>query len=120
MLQPYLNLSTLSQSSFQRHLTPTSEPKPEINYKTLLRWLSNMQGSEVEIGGFKGRTNKLVDGCYSWWVGGSFGLLEAVGVGGHGEPQGLHDDGPASAQDTENWDDVDGAADWAPMNPLAH
>jgi protein farnesyltransferase subunit beta len=120
MLQPYLNLSTLSQSSLQRTLTPTSEPKPEINYKRLLRWLSNMQGSEVEIGGFKGRTNKLVDGCYSWWVGGSFGLLEALGVGGHGDPLGLHDDGPAAAQDTESWDDVDGAPDWVPMNPLAH
>jgi len=70
-----------------------------------------MQGSEVEIGGFKGRTNKLVDGCYSWWVGGSFGLLEAVGVGGHGEAH-LHEDGPASAIDTENWDDVDGAPGW--------
>jgi hypothetical protein len=39
-----------------------------------------MQGSEIELGGFKGRTNKLVDGCYSWWVGGSFALLEALGV----------------------------------------
>jgi protein farnesyltransferase subunit beta len=110
MLQPYLNLSNVPYSS-QKPLTPTSEPNAEINYKRLLRWLSNMQGSEVEIGGFKGRTNKLVDGCYSWWVGGSFGLLEAVGVGGHGEAH-LHEDGPASAKDTENWDDVDGAPGW--------
>jgi protein farnesyltransferase subunit beta len=41
-----------------------------------------MQGTEIELGGFKGRTNKLVDGCYSWWCGGSFALLEALGVGG--------------------------------------
>jgi len=26
-------------------------------------------------GGFQGRTNKLVDGCYSFWVGGVFPLL---------------------------------------------
>lgn len=35
-----------------------------------------MQGLESELGGFRGRTNKLVDGCYSWWLGGSFNLLE--------------------------------------------
>ena len=27
-------------------------------------------------GGFCGRTNKLVDGCYSWWVGALFPLLD--------------------------------------------
>ncbi|KAJ1666240.1 CAAX farnesyltransferase (FTase) subunit beta [Coemansia sp. RSA 1646] len=27
-------------------------------------------------GGFNGRTNKLVDGCYSYWVGGAFPLLQ--------------------------------------------
>ena len=29
-------------------------------------------------GGFQGRTNKLVDGCYSFWQGGAFPLLESV------------------------------------------
>ena len=28
-------------------------------------------------GGFDGRTNKLVDACYSWWVGGCWSLIEA-------------------------------------------
>jgi len=28
-------------------------------------------------GGFAGRTNKLVDACYSWWVGGCWSLIEA-------------------------------------------
>lgn len=45
-------------------------------------------------GGFQGRTNKLVDGCYSFWVGGVFPLLaelqvqrRTAGAGeGHGEP----------------------------------
>ncbi|TEB26162.1 farnesyltransferase subunit beta [Coprinellus micaceus] len=67
MLQPYINLSP---------------SKPSLNLKSLTRWLVNMQGTETELGGFKGRTNKLVDGCYSWWCGGSFALLEALGVGG--------------------------------------
>ena len=39
-------------------------------------WLAQRQmGAE---GGFQGRTNKLVDGCYSFWQGGSFPLLHAA------------------------------------------
>lgn len=26
-------------------------------------------------GGFQGRTNKLVDGCYSFWMGGVFPII---------------------------------------------
>jgi Prenyltransferase and squalene oxidase repeat len=63
---------------------------PKINMKSLLRWLVQMQGTEVELDGFEGRTNKLVDGCYSWWGGSAFALLEALGVGGSGNAvQGL-------------------------------
>lgn len=29
-------------------------------------------------GGFEGRTNKLVDGCYSFWQGGAFPLIAAI------------------------------------------
>jgi putative copper export protein len=29
-------------------------------------------------GGFMGRTNKLVDGCYSFWLGGLFPLLRSL------------------------------------------
>lgn len=36
------------------------------------------QASAVEGGGFRGRTNKLVDGCYGWWVGGLFAVLEGL------------------------------------------
>lgn len=42
--------------------------------KSLLRWLVNKQ-MKLE-GGFQGRTNKLVDGCYSFWQGGCFPLLQ--------------------------------------------
>lgn len=41
--------------------------------KSLLRWLVNRQ-MKYE-GGFQGRTNKLVDGCYSFWQAASFPLL---------------------------------------------
>ncbi|KJE89422.1 farnesyltransferase [Capsaspora owczarzaki ATCC 30864] len=40
------------------------------NLKSLLHWLVNRQ-MRFE-GGFQGRTNKLVDGCYSFWQGGTF------------------------------------------------
>lgn len=39
----------------------------------LLKWACHRQMS-IE-GGFQGRTNKLVDGCYSFWVGGLFPLI---------------------------------------------
>ena len=29
-------------------------------------------------GGFQGRTNKLVDGCYSFWQGGTFPVIHTV------------------------------------------
>lgn len=45
-----------------------------LDLGNLERWLANRQG-EVE-GGFNGRTNKLVDGCYSFWQGGCFPLLD--------------------------------------------
>ena len=40
----------------------------KINKALLKSWVSRMQGRTE--GGMKGRTNKLVDGCYSWWQGG--------------------------------------------------
>jgi len=39
----------------------------------LLLWAANKQ-MKLE-GGFQGRTNKLVDGCYSFWQGGIFPLI---------------------------------------------
>lgn len=44
-----------------------------VDHDSLLRWLANRQMA-VE-GGFQGRTNKLVDGCYSFWQGACFCLL---------------------------------------------
>ncbi|GIY68381.1 protein farnesyltransferase subunit beta [Caerostris darwini] len=47
-----------------------------INIHRLLRWLANRQ-TRYE-GGFQGRTNKLVDSCYSFWQGGSFPLIHRL------------------------------------------
>uniref|UniRef100_A0A1B6EPX8 Protein farnesyltransferase subunit beta n=1 Tax=Cuerna arida TaxID=1464854 RepID=A0A1B6EPX8_9HEMI len=44
--------------------------------KSLLRWTVNRQ-MQFE-GGFQGRTNKLVDGCYSFWQGGAFPIIQRI------------------------------------------
>lgn len=75
-----------------------------INFKSLLRWMVNMQGGELDLGGFRGRTNKLVDGCYSWWVGGCFPLLESLGVA----VKPSTDVAQASSTEEEGWHDADG------------
>ncbi|CAM6102076.1 unnamed protein product [Calypogeia fissa] len=45
-----------------------------LDLPSLVNWVAFRQG-RVE-GGFQGRTNKLVDGCYSFWQGGCFHLLQ--------------------------------------------
>jgi protein farnesyltransferase subunit beta len=44
-----------------------------VNLISLLRWLQSRQ-TKIE-GGFSGRTNKLVDGCYSFWQGACFPIV---------------------------------------------
>ncbi|KAK4111334.1 terpenoid cyclases/Protein prenyltransferase [Canariomyces notabilis] len=46
-----------------------------LDIPRLVAWLSSRQYAPE--GGFSGRTNKLVDGCYSHWVGGCFPLIQA-------------------------------------------
>ncbi|KAG7093437.1 hypothetical protein E1B28_007115 [Marasmius oreades] len=95
LLQPFNRL----QSRFSK-----------INTRTLLRWLVQMQGADVELGGFRGRTNKLVDGCYAWWVGGCFALLE--GLDGVGEVPGLHDVHDEKPGEGDEWLDDVGSDPW--------
>lgn len=47
----------------------------QLDMAGLTRWAASMQAMPIEGGGFRGRTNKLVDGCYGWWGGGLFGIL---------------------------------------------
>src|SRR6266702_400935 len=94
-----------------RPYVPADDDAPRVDTRRLLRWLVHMQGSEIELGGFKGRTNKLVDGCYSWWVGGAFTLLEALGISGVSESARASDETPPhpGTHAEDGWDDVDGA-----------
>ena len=91
---------------------------PHVDVRRLLRWLVHMQGSEIELGGFKGRTNKLVDGCYSWWVGGAFALLEALGISGSARTSN-DEKAPNPGTHTEDgWDDVDGEFVRSPLGVI--
>ncbi|CAH8875517.1 unnamed protein product [Trichobilharzia szidati] len=47
-----------------------------INLPRLLRWASHRQMATE--GGFQGRTNKLVDSCYSFWQGAVFQIVEEL------------------------------------------
>ncbi|KAF3781384.1 farnesyltransferase subunit beta protein [Nymphaea thermarum] len=49
-----------------------------LDLPQLLDWVVFRQG-EIE-GGFQGRANKLVDGCYSFWQGGALALLQKISL----------------------------------------
>ncbi|ONK72736.1 uncharacterized protein A4U43_C04F22640 [Asparagus officinalis] len=46
-----------------------------LDLPRLLDWVAFRQGVEC---GFQGRTNKLVDGCYSFWQGGVLALMQRL------------------------------------------
>ena len=48
----------------------------QIDVTALRRWCSRRQMADA--GGFNGRTNKLVDSCYSFWVGSSAVMTEML------------------------------------------
>ncbi|KAF2716991.1 terpenoid cyclases/Protein prenyltransferase [Polychaeton citri CBS 116435] len=50
-----------------------------LDTQALARCLASLQTTPE--GGFAGRTNKLVDACYSHWVGGCWALLQAALIG---------------------------------------
>ena len=51
----------------------------KLDVSRLMEWLSQRQ---VLFGGFNGRTNKLIDSCYSFWVGAVFNIVNDYFKGG--------------------------------------
>lgn len=50
-----------------------------LDLAAFYRWAIHLQGTPIEGGAFRGRTNKLVDGCYGYFAGaGLFSCLEAA------------------------------------------
>lgn len=60
-----------------------------LDIETLFRWLCARQYAPE--GGFAGRTNKVVDGCYSHWIGGCWPLVEAALQGSTESPLPFND-----------------------------
>eukprot|EP01062_Namystynia_karyoxenos_P007643 TRINITY_DN12677_c0_g1_i1.p1 TRINITY_DN12677_c0_g1~~TRINITY_DN12677_c0_g1_i1.p1 ORF type:complete len:580 (+),score=142.40 TRINITY_DN12677_c0_g1_i1:83-1741(+) len=78
-----------------------------LNLPRLKSWLARRQAA-VE-GGFNGRTNKLTDACYSFWVGATATIIRAVEASQRAErnagvPLDLHD---LAAIDSIAYDDAD-------------
>ena len=61
---------------FAAHKARWLTPSRYLDLPLLVSWLSARQYAPE--GGFSGRTNKLVDGCYSHWVGGCWPLISAA------------------------------------------
>lgn len=55
---------------------PHDSFKAYMDIPMLVSWLSSRQYAPE--GGFAGRTNKLVDGCYCHWLGGCWPLIQAA------------------------------------------
>ena len=75
-INSYFLLSTMVPPSSQTSLGQDFPAKIDVD--AALRWSVMQQGEAIEAGGFRGRSNKLVDGCYSWWVGGGVPVVEAL------------------------------------------
>jgi protein farnesyltransferase subunit beta len=81
-LNSYFLLSTMIPSDTT---TSLGNFPAAIDVDAALRWSVMQQGEAIEAGGFRGRSNKLVDGCYSWWVGGGVPVVEALAARAKGE-----------------------------------
>ncbi|KAM7268132.1 hypothetical protein ACFE04_010298 [Oxalis oulophora] len=64
-----------------------------LDLDALTDWAVFRQGVE---GGFQGRTNKLVDGCYSFWQGGMLALLQRLPFA---KPPAMSDAGEGDSDD---------------------
>lgn len=106
---------------------PASEPLPSldpgfpasIDVDSAVRWSALMQGNSYELGGFRGRSNKLVDGCYSWWVGGGFPVLEELVRKGNENKSEVESDVKVTVLDGDDGDWVDVAGSHGLFNRVA-
>lgn len=59
---------------------PPEQDAAQLDLDSLTRWTLGLQCPfPSQGGGFKGRINKLVDGCYSWFSGaGMWGIIESL------------------------------------------
>ncbi|GAA5901755.1 hypothetical protein JCM8208_003577 [Rhodotorula glutinis] len=80
--------SSSPSSSSAAHQEKKKKNDKDLDLHALLRWSASLQAMPIEGGGFRGRTNKLVDGCYSWWGGGLLPVVESLLAEREGEGEG--------------------------------
>lgn len=86
-----------------------SASSKRLDLEEVVRWAASQQGIAVEGGGFRGRTNKLVDGCYGWFSGAGLGtVLGALTELKHGQ---WWKDAVADDSTTSNGATSDGKSD---------
>ncbi|XVF60320.1 hypothetical protein PTKIN_Ptkin08bG0035600 [Pterospermum kingtungense] len=79
-----------------------------LDLSSLIDWVVFRQGVE---GGFQGRTNKLVDGCYSFWQGGVFALLKRLHSTKGEQPIPLGDGEDSGAESSQSTASLDAAGE---------
>ncbi|XWS40750.1 hypothetical protein CRYUN_Cryun17cG0022300 [Craigia yunnanensis] len=79
-----------------------------LDLSSLIDWVVFRQGVE---GGFQGRTNKLVDGCYSFWQGGVFALLKRLQSTKEEQPVLLSDGEDSDAESLQTTASLDAAGE---------
>ena len=97
----------------------STSPAGSLNVPLLVRWATSQQGLPIEGAGFRGRTNKLVDGCYSWFNGGGLFSVLAPLVDQPAQP--AHPAATATSSDTSSssdWTDDTDADDDALFDRL--
>lgn len=113
----HLSLSLLSKTGSDvidgkagiwNHAKSFSSSKLDIDAVT--RWAVQEQGVAIEGGGFKGRTNKLVDGCYGWFSGAGLGTVVAAQLALR-DGQGLRESEPLAAASEDGWQSDDAEAE---------
>lgn len=66
------------EAKFGKWHQSRSASKSSLDIERISRWSAWQQGLPIEGGGFRGRTNKLVDGCYGWFSGAGLGTILGI------------------------------------------
>lgn len=106
-----LDQNQLSSSSSSSSSGPAVSVIPgaeQLNLSALLRWATSQQGTAYEGGGFRGRKNKLVDGCYGWFSGGGMFACLQVAVELQSGEWWSEEDAAKEEDKEDGWESDDG------------
>lgn len=92
-----------------------SASSSSLDVDRISRWSAWQQGIPIEGGGFRGRTNKLVDGCYGWFSGAGLGTILSAQLELQDGKWWLEDNSEAepatTSGESDGWESVTGSAE---------